>query len=226
MRETTESCRQLGHPELEAEVDHPEWFEAELVDFITAQADAVRRGVRFAPGYDLVVGWMVLNLTSLPNGNLGHAEPDFRSMPIRWVQRLDRCFEHVRVHSKLLESLGLEHPSFARLDFAAVSGKDFLSAKAFRLHRETPEQAHDSGWVFEPLRPTLDYEEDPKGTLVFQSLYETALIRPEIVPFMCLPVGAEVEVDAARNLRISLAGDDSRLKLGTSLQDYLPRKID
>lgn len=227
MKLVTSTGRSVGHPELEAAVEHEDWFCAELHDLIESMGESILLGTRFCESDDYAVGWMPIRVAQRHSGNLGFDEPDFRSMPIRWVPRLDRCFEHFRVHMRLLAAIGLaDKPSFTTADQAAVVGRDFFDADAWNLRREPPAQGRDTGWVFTPAQPLLDYDADPHGTLLFQSLYETALQRPEIVPFMCLPVGTEVRIATGGGITISMDGEIVVSGNDMTVRDLLPRRVD
>jgi hypothetical protein len=223
---STTHCHCYEHPEVEGVVVHDDRYRDALIDHISNLERCVEAGLRLEEGSGMECGWMSINLARLPDGRLTHEEPDFRSMPIRWVRRLDRTFEHLRVQTKLMESLGLDEFDFASLAKAGVVGRDCMQPGPLRLCREEPEQANDSGWVLEPIPPRLDYTADPEGSLLFQSLYETALVRPEIVPFMAMPVGSDVRIAADGALTICLHDRALRLKLGSNLRDYLPLDVD
>lgn len=224
---STSNCSRYGHPEVEAEVQDQACYGNQLIEHIDNIERCVEAGLRLTEGADMTCGWMLINIKKQPNGRLSHEEPDFRSMPIQWVRQLDRCFEHIRIQTRLAESLGIApgELTFSRLDLAAVVGRDFLNATSFRLTREKPEQEQDSGWVFEPIPPKLDYDADASGSLLFQSLYQTALVRPEIIPFMALPIGFDVRIGEDGDLTVLRDDVAVPLQHGRNLRDYAPRRV-
>jgi hypothetical protein len=80
-----------------------------------------------------------------------------------------------------------------------------------------PQDRTDSGWQLEPLRAPPDpderpMDEDPPPRPTLVSLYEVALVVPEVLPFLTLPPGSQLIFDGP-------GADAPRIKLGEVVLD-------
>ena len=67
----------------------------------------VSGGRRFLPEQTVQVGWSVLEIRQRNDGALGFLEPDFRSIPVRFVDSVSNTLLHLLVQKSAAESLGL-----------------------------------------------------------------------------------------------------------------------
>lgn len=101
------------------------------------------------------------------------------------------------VQRTVSEQIGVE-PLFPSLSQSAVASLEFTSGGSFRMYRaETT--GTDSGWML-----TSEDNAGEGGKLT--SLFEIAGNRPEVIPFLALPVGASV-VRTGEKVRVEFDGE-------------------
>ena len=144
------------------------------------------RGVRFAPDQTIQIGWSVLKLSVDAVGDLLVCEPDFVSMPIKWVEGASQCVRLLALQRSICEELGVE-PEFPWLGQPAFVPDAQASSGDFMMMR-AEEGSHHSGW-------SIQEREDTALKLV--SLYEATLSNRAIVPFLALPRGSLVKREGA-----------------------------
>ena len=145
--------------------------------------DQIRRGVVFRAGETVQIGWMIVMLKENLEGDLEVWEPRFGTVPIMWEQGVTKTYSQLVIQKTVCERIGVE-PLFPSLMQSAVASLEFTSGRSFRMYRaETA--GTDSGWML-----ISDGSAGEGGTL--SSLFEIASNRPEVIPFLALPIGASV----------------------------------
>ena len=153
-----------------------------LVAFFETQAQA---GVRFRDGQTVELGWTLLMLREADDGQLEVLEPDFDDFPIRWCRGINGALRHLHLQRAVCDLVGCE-PLFPTICKAGVVSPGFFESSDYTMSRDTPEDS-DSGWVF----AQCGYE-GADGE--FCSLYQLALKKPEVIPFLALPAFSRVRI--------------------------------
>ncbi|MBB6583836.1 hypothetical protein [Ralstonia solanacearum] len=149
--------------------------------------EAVASGTAFHENQLVQIGWMMVTLRLREQGDLEVWEPRFDSMPISWVPGASTTIRHLVLQRELCRQLGMD-PVFPALNQSGVVSAHFMGTKAFCMERDVPQAGTDSGWIFKDAHP-----EGGRHC----SLFEIAVSRPEVIPFLALPVGAAVTCDAS-----------------------------
>jgi hypothetical protein len=180
--------------------------------------EEVAGGRRFLPEQTVQVGWAALQIRQRADGTLALFEPDFQSMPIRFVDSVSNTMLHMLLHKWVAESLGLaEELAIPSLQESAVICSDFGSTDGFIMSRLTPQGA-DSGWFFGCNNETHDHQ--TVDTLQRISLYEAAVRKDDrIIPFLGLPPDTLI---AFREAVPSFFGGEKELTIRPG--SYLHRK--
>ena len=192
MNELRSNLRDCGHPDIIVRVD-PRW--SGLADFLPNYfADEVRSGVRFVADQTVQVGWSLLKLAATPDGNLSAFEADFETMPVRWVEGVNRTVRSLAAQRAVCDACGVE-PAFPSMVQPASAPDPMPAANDLRMVRSEAQGNH-SGWTFHGRTD---------AAIRLLSLYEAALLSRSIVPFLALPAGAIVE-RSSEALSVILAG--------------------
>jgi hypothetical protein len=192
MNELRSYLQDYGHPDIIVRVD-PRW--CGLADWLPNYfAEEVRRGVTFAAGQTVQVGWSLLKLSARDDGNLSAFEPDFESMPIHWVEGVDHTVRSLAAQRALCDDCAVE-PSFPSI-VQPLSAPEILPAGDQLTMVRSEAQANHSGWTFHGRTD---------AGLRLLSLYEAAVLNRMIVPFLALPAGTIVE-RTGDVLAVSVAG--------------------
>ncbi|WP_051945312.1 hypothetical protein [Verrucomicrobium sp. BvORR106] len=153
-----------------------------LVDYLN---HSIHTGTLYQAGETIQIGWMI---ALLDHGALTEEspclelwEPDFQTVPIQWQRGLNQTFRHLVLQSSVCESLQCE-PMFPEIRSAGIVSPSFPHSQQFAMWREET-SGSDSGWMFDHFT-----QDSSQGE--FQSLYHIVLAKPEIVPFLALPVGS------------------------------------
>ncbi|OAI61347.1 hypothetical protein RSP795_14995 [Ralstonia solanacearum] len=149
--------------------------------------EAVAGGTTFHDNQLVQIGWMMVTLRLREQGDLEVWELRFDSMPIRWVPGASTTIRHLVLQRALCQQLDVD-PVFPALNQSGVVSARFIGSKAFYMEREVSQAGSDSGWIFKDAHP-----EGGRHC----SLFEIAVSRPEVIPFLALPVGAAVTCDAS-----------------------------
>ena len=165
-------------PEFDAGV---EW----LLDFFTSE---FRRGVVFQSGETVQIGWMICMLKSNDMGDLEVWEPDFESIPIKWVRGVNRTLRDLLIQREVCKQLGVEPNLPSLRQFGLISLNYAAGVEGSMTRRESHE--NNSGWFIE----VLDGE---NVGAKHASLYEIALQDYRVVPFLGLPSGSRVRYSEA-----------------------------
>jgi hypothetical protein len=177
-----------SHPAIIVELDDasrltPDWLLGYFDEEVTA-------GRVFKAGETVGVGWGLLLLREAETGKneLEVWEPDFASMPIRWVPGINMTQRHLVLQKSNAEALSLG-PVFPSLLQPCSVGPSWQQYQSFHLWRETNDEPH-SGWVV-----GHDVAVD---TVDLCSLYEVGCHLPVAIPFFALPAGAVVDISRRR----------------------------
>ena len=157
--------------------------------------DMVAGGSRFKAGETLQLGWMIDQFAASPDGTLRLQEPDMRSMPIAFVDRMDNTLRHLRYHKDTVESfaepLEVVFPSIRQSVLVPPAYKTIFR---YAIQRHKPEGT-DSGWLMTgPAEPTPDMD---LSQHIRVSLYELVRARPELLPLLAMPPGVLITKDFA-----------------------------
>jgi hypothetical protein len=172
--------------------------------------DQIRRGVVFRAGETVQIGWMIVMLKENSEGDLEVWEPRFGTVPIIWERGVIKTYSQLIIQKTVCEKIGVE-PLIPSLMQSAVASPEFTSGRSFRMYRaETA--GTDSGWML-----TSEGNAGEGGKLI--SLFEIASNRPEVIPFLALPIGALV-VRTDGKIRIEYTG-----KIVDSDSDDFLRKL-
>lgn len=148
--------------------------------------DEVARGKRFLPDQTIQVGWSILKVLKREDGTLGFLEPNFRSMPVKFVDSVSTTLLHLLIQKSVAESLGVEAElAIPSLRDSATVCTGFGSTSGFIMSRiET--KPGDSGWFFGCNNP--DHNHQSPDVLRSISVYEAATLNDErVIQFLGLP---------------------------------------
>jgi len=198
MKATTQNCSKHGHREFSVICDDAatyvprvnwllEWLEGEVV-----------RGKQFIPEQTVQVGWSLLKVKEREDGTFGLLEPDFKSMPARFVDNVSLTLLHLLLHKSVNESLGLEDEmALSSLQHSAIVCTDFGVSKKIVLSR-TAMKGTDSGWFFGCDNCGHDHQSILNLRRV--SLYEAAVsLDDRIIPYLALPPAIVISVSSSQS---------------------------
>jgi len=138
----------------------------------------VLEGARFSDEETIQLGWSFLMFREAGKG-LEACEPDFQSMPIRWVPGINNTTRHAHLQRAVCGLFDCE-PEYPQIAQAGIASSNFIQGKEFVMFRSEPAESSDSGWAF--------HESDSIGSGgSFFTLYHLALLKPAIIPFLALP---------------------------------------
>jgi hypothetical protein len=197
MSELRTSFNQRGQKEIVISLDtqsglDPAW----LVGFLQ---ESVANGKHFLPGQTIQIGWMLVLLKATESGVLELWEPQFDSIPIKWIRGIDNTLRHLILQKSITELLKVD-PMFPSLRDSGSASKSFLTVPSpndFRLFRE-PSKGNDSGWRLDAAPFKSQHTE-------YRSLFELSFYQMAIVPFLALPTGAVIN-KSGTNLVVEVAG--------------------
>jgi hypothetical protein len=191
MHSGTTLCHKYGHPEFLLQI-HDESVAASRIDWLLNWLQReVTNGKKFLPDQIVQIGWSLLKVFPRENGTLGLLEPDFKSLPINFVDSVSNTLLHLLLQKSVAESLGLERDlNLPSLQHAAILCDKFGTRTEVFLSRVAPVKA-DSGWFFgcDDARHNHEITENLRRV----SLYEAAVkIDERIIPYLGLPEGIEI----------------------------------
>lgn len=217
----TSKCAAHGHPEIEVRYSEARVPPVDVDSLLAFFEQSVRAGTRYKPGETLQIGWMFTRLFDRGRGLLGLEEPDFASVPIRWVDCVDRTLLHLRHQRDVAESVGmLDELAPPSIRSSAVVCSRYATSAAFGMRRTEPAEA-DSGWFVGCLDPDHDHTNPRRLGRV--SLYELVLHRPAAMAFLALPPGCAVTVGADGALLMQRIGTELRIGQGSYLDEIARR---
>lgn len=176
--------QRFAHQEIVVPLDEQSGIEPKwLVDFFE---DAVAKGRRFSANETVQIGWMLVMLKENESHELEIWEPQFDSIPVKWILGANNTMRHLVLQKSTADLLRVE-PEFPSLRQAGLASRAFLTAQDntdFCLIRQSPD-GNDSGWRFDVPLNSGDSSE-------LRSLFELSFHRTGIVPFLALPNGTTV----------------------------------
>jgi hypothetical protein len=186
MRAATETCKEHGQHEITVECGDEGYLAQGLKSLLQWIERETAEGRRFLPEQTVQFGWSILEIRQRTDGTVGLFEPDFRSMPVRFVDSVSNTLFHLLVQKWVAESLGLERElEIPDLRASAIICTEFGTTEGFVMSRVQP-QAADSGWFLGCDRKIHDHQSP--NNLRRVSLYEAAIrYEDKIIPFLGLP---------------------------------------
>jgi len=220
---TTTQCGRHGHPEFTIQFDSPPVPESAVNWFIRFLEGDVAAGASYKADETLQVGWVICKLLLRSDGTLGVCEPDFKGMPVNWLESVTRTLLHLFIQKSVAESVDLEFQFPTYLNTGIVC-TDFYASTGFLLSRDEPslKNDNDSGWFFGCRN--REHDHNSPDSLRLSTLYECAVRKPSIVQYLALPVRTKLVVPDSNNpaeFAITFDGQIIEPKEGS----YLARKI-
>jgi len=215
---------QLGQLEISVECDEANLPAGSLKWLLEWIESEVAAGRRFLPEETLQVGWSWLQIRQRTDGTLGLFEPDFQSMPIRFVDSVSNSLLHLFLHKSVAESLGLEQElAIPSLRDSAIVCTDFGSHNGFVMIR-IKTKAGDSGWLFGCDSRVHDHQRAESLRRI--SVYEAAICHDRrIIPFLALPADTFVGFGGAVPY-FSRGEKDLAIRPGSYLhKEYVERSV-
>jgi hypothetical protein len=139
--------------------------------------ETIAKGGTFQEGQIVQMGWMLISLRSCGPDVLEVWEPRLDVFPIHWTRGASSTIRHLVTQKEMCAQVGVE-PVFPTLRQSGVVSEHFLSSNDFCMERELPRSDTDSGWFF---------KEASSAGGRHSSLFEIAVARPEVIPFLALP---------------------------------------
>ena len=208
--------KNIKHPDFEIVFHKKPSVEADVEALLKFIHDSVMRGTAYKPGQTFEIGWMLCNIESTPSGTLTLFEPDFQSFPINWINSSSHTMLHLRLQRSAVESINmLEQVDFPRLDTSGLMCNQFTCSDEFIFDRQS--KSKDSGWFFGCDNESHDHNDIT--VLSRQSLYALALLNPNVVHLLALPVGVSGRV---HKRSIELFHDEQKIELVP--ESYLDQK--
>ncbi len=146
----------------------------------------LQSGIEFRDGETIQIGWGLLRIREPTSGTLELDEPDFESIPIKWIPSVDHSLVHLRQQKDVVESIDPSvEPMFPSIRHAASICNHVFDRREIVIERTMPHGSF-SGWTIK----CADAEHQV-GTsdLRLESLFSLAIRLPPIVPFLALPPG-------------------------------------
>jgi len=179
----TTTLGQFGHPEMVANVSQE--YYGSLKGFFSILENCVKNGDVYKPGQTVQLGWMVTKLFARHDGAIEFCEPNLEEMPIKWCLGLNRTLRDLMIQHEVCSVLDLEPVFPTILDVGLLSAALIDGRDEFLMSREVTSEK-DCGWAF----LELDYTE---LSVSYCSLFEIALARPMIIPFLAIPPNCRVD---------------------------------
>lgn len=194
LRQMTTKCASFGHREFVMYYDDPLLTPDAVPWLVNYLESAVQSGERFQPGETVQIGWMIMQVHE-ENGALCLHEPDFRTKQVQWVPTVTQTLIDLLMQQLTAQIVGVEAevdvPNWYQTGIACRRfGED---RSAFDMQRAPgSRENHDSGWFCGCMFVDCDHES--MENLRLASLYELAVLNPEIVRYLALPESTDVVV--------------------------------
>jgi hypothetical protein len=191
MRACTQKCREQGHLEISVECDEAPFLSVGLEFLLKWIESEVASGRKFVPDETVQVGWSLLEVRQRTDGTLALFEPDFKSMPTKFIDGVSNTLLHMLLQKYTAESVGLANElTFPDLRHSAIVCTEFGS-DGFVMDRNAAKE-FDSGWFLGCEHDAHDHQTPESLRRV--SLYEAAVqIDDRIIPFLALPAGTIID---------------------------------
>lgn len=194
----TQRCREHAHPEFAIEFD-PERMLAGDAEWLGQVLESwVVNGRRFAAGETVQIGWSFLQLKQQGDA-LGFLEPEFGSMPIKWVPGVTATLQQLRQQKDTVSSvLAPDAMALPSLRQGCIVCTRLQATQGLLMSRGAPEE-EDSGWFIGCLDEDHDHQD--MESLELMSLYQAIAERaPRALPYLALPAGCGVRVQGSEPL--------------------------
>jgi hypothetical protein len=217
----TDTCRQHGHPEFVLEADEAHVPAIYLENIAQTVQRMVAQGSVFRPGETFQIGWMLTRVEPYDGDRLTLAEPDMKSLPIRFVPGISQTLRQMMLQLFMLDSVSLR----AEIDIptaqqSLIACKDYAGA-AFSMNRLAPTDAADSGWFVGCLADGHDHHNPANLTRV--SAYEAFLRQPAIQGFLAFPRESLIAIDPRAGVRIYKGERELKAEAGSFLEAWMKR---
>jgi len=217
----TSRCAELGHPEFRLTYDQNLMVETDVAALVLRLESSVADGHRYADGDDLQIGGMRTRLVAGPDGTLAVWEPDMVFFPPHWVESVNHCLIHLRLHSGVVASFPTQTEIlFPTQDDGTLVSEDLGEGDILTMYRREPGEGF-SGWHL--CSEPHDAETVDPTHLRRLSLYEAITqLEPRMLPYLALPVGSRVELGSG-GLRFALDGEAQQLRPSSLLDQTFPQ---
>lgn len=213
----TSGCAKFGQPEFSfvAGSSTPDVD----VQWLTSTLEAwVAGGQRFKSGETMLLGSIVTRLSAVQDGTLRIMEPDMQSVPLKFVDSVERTLLTTRVQLDTARSFKDARPRFAPINGGVYLGSGLDSAKAIRMVRTAGEGGF-TGWLIVDAATNPDeWAKQVHG----DSVYQVMIDHPQLMKFLALPEDYSVLVNAAdpRKFLVFEGADEIKPLPGSFLADY------
>jgi hypothetical protein len=217
----TTRCSKAGHPEFRFSIDEAVVIDPDITFFRDALERWVIDGECFNDGETVQFGWSTLMVRLAEDGRLSLWEPDFQSMPIKWVETVTATLQHLRVQKDVCESyFDSDVLAIPSLQSSCIVCVRLSEAEVFVLDRGEQE-GNDSGWFLGCVND--DHDHSSVSELRRVSVYEGVLQNPQAMPFLGLPPGTVVEASGLLPAHVLYRGEE-RAPRPSSYVDALSKR--
>ncbi|HEY0913286.1 MAG TPA: hypothetical protein VGE22_00325 [Solimonas sp.] len=194
----TQRCQEHAHPEFAIEFDPGQMLAGDAEWLVQVLESWVANGRRMAAGETVQIGWSFLQLKKQGKA-LGFLEPEFGSMPIKWVPGVTATLRQLRQQKDTVASvLPAEAMDIPSLRQGCIVCTRLPAAQGFLMSRAAPEE-NDSGWFIGCLDENHDHQD--MNSLELMSLYQAVVERaPRALPYLALPAGCGVRMQRSEPL--------------------------
>jgi hypothetical protein len=219
---TSTKCSNFGHREFRIRGDSPA-LTADAVWLIEFLESSVANGTCFRPGETIQIGWMVNLIEEDGADLLTFSEPDFQHFPIKFSRSVTNTLFHLRIQKDTADSLGLlDLLAIPSIRDAASVTEDFPRSAQVHLSRNEPAGLH-SGWIVEAVETDQGKEGEPRASKLI-SLYELAMARSDVIPYLGLPPSIRVLRAGSSKPKVFLNDDEIHIAPKSFLARYLSAK--
>jgi hypothetical protein len=222
MEIVTAECGRVAHREFVLEADPSHVPEASLRDIGRTLEQMVAGRSVFEPGQTFQIGWMLTLVQPLGDNRLTLAEPDMRTIPIRWVRGITHTLRQMRLQSSMLDSFGLrEEADIPGAQHSLLVCNHYADPEFF-MQRTALSGEADTGWFVACTRGGHDHN-DPEN-LRRISMYEAYVNQRAIQPFAVFPFGSQIFVSPEDGLEVWRRGAPLNVMGGSLLDRWFAKE--
>ena len=196
----TDTCHRHGHPEFVLEADDAQVPPIYLENVAQTVQKLVAAGSVFRPGETFQIGGVLTRVEPAGGDRLTLAEPDMKSIPIRFVPGVSNTLRQMMLQLFMLDSVSLR----PEIDIPPLHHSLLTCTRhgepAFYMTRSAPTHEADTGWFIGCLHD--DHDHNNAANLRCVSAYEAYLHQPAVAGFLAFPVGSLIAVDPRAGVRI------------------------
>ena len=209
----TKNCHKLDRPEI-CFICEPKVIPHDDINYlINFFEDEVKQGIIFKTNETIQIGWMINQFQLMEDGYLHVLEPNFKDLPIVFINSMTNTLRHLRQQKDIVESINHDlEVSYTSIRSSIVVCPTYQKATSIYLVREKPDN-NFSGWFFRDL----DSEDEENYSLI--SLYEFACQRPDLVKFIGIPPGYGMHMRPGDKFRIITGEREVVIKPGSFLDE-------